>query len=102
MPTVVAPYINQTSITSFGMQMNFCEMRQDDISAVLKLRLFTRENWITMAELADQGITPESVSEALDLKTNGWVCEDEGRINFVVLCMADTLDMQRRQKKGAI
>ncbi len=84
------------------MHIIFREMRQDDISAVLKLCSLTRENWITMAELADLGITPESVSEALDVKTKGRVCEDEGRINFVVLCMADTLDMQRRQKKGAI
>ena len=60
--------------------MNFREMRHDDISAVLKLRTSTRENRMTMAELADLGITPESVSEALNVKTKGWVCENEQRI----------------------
>lgn len=60
--------------------MIFRELQHEDINAVLKLRTLTRENRMTKADLANLGITPESVAGALGVKTKGWVCEYEGRI----------------------
>ena len=60
--------------------MKYREMLQKDIAAIFRLRTSTRENRMSIKELADLGITPESVSQALKVKTKGWVCEEAGMI----------------------
>jgi ribosomal protein S18 acetylase RimI-like enzyme len=60
--------------------MEYREIRQEDIAAIFKVRASTRENRMTMEELSNLGITPESVSRALKRHTKGWVCEDAGKI----------------------
>ena len=55
-------------------------MLQKDIAAIFRVRTSTRENRMSIKELADLGITPESVSQALKVKTKGWVCEEAGKI----------------------
>jgi ribosomal protein S18 acetylase RimI-like enzyme len=60
--------------------MKYREMLQKDIATIFKVRTSTRENRMTMEELADLGITSESVSQALKVKTKGWVCEEAGKI----------------------
>ena len=60
--------------------MKYREMLQKDIAAIFRLRTSTRENRMSIKELADLDITPESVSQALKVKTKGWVCEEAGMI----------------------
>ena len=58
--------------------MNFREMHQKDMTAIFAVRTSTRENRMTMEELKDRNITPESVSQILKKDVKGWVCEDQG------------------------
>jgi len=60
--------------------MKYREMLQKDITAIFRVRTSTRENRMSIKELADLGIAPESVSKALKVKTKGWVCEEAGKI----------------------
>ena len=62
------------------MCMQYREMRQEDIAAIFRVRTSTRENRMTMEELANLDITAESVSQALNIMTKGWVCEEAGKI----------------------
>jgi ribosomal protein S18 acetylase RimI-like enzyme len=55
-------------------------MKREDVDAVLHLRTLTRENALTMEELAERGITPESTSRLLEEDVKGWVCEESGEI----------------------
>lgn len=60
--------------------MEIREMREDDIEAVIKVRLSTRENVVTLQELEDNyGVTPESLAAAMRGTVRGWLCEDGGR-----------------------
>ena len=44
------------------------------------VRIATRENAYTMAELAELDITPENVTALLDDTHRGWLCEDADQI----------------------
>ena len=60
--------------------MQYREMKREDVEEVLRVRTLTRENALTMEELADMGITPESTSRLLEEDVRGWVCEESGEV----------------------
>jgi GNAT superfamily N-acetyltransferase len=55
------------------------EIDKSDIKDILDIRVSTKENHFSMAELAEVGVTPESIAEWLDGSVNGWVCEMSGK-----------------------
>jgi len=55
-------------------------MKREDVGEVLRVRTLTRENALTMEELADRDITPESTARLLSEDVKGWVCEESGQI----------------------
>ena len=66
----------------------FRQMTPDDIPAVLAVRFATRENAVTLEELAqDYGITPASIAQAMQSDVRGWLCETEGQV--VAFAMGD-------------
>ena len=58
------------------MSLRFRQMTVTDLPAVFTLRTMTRENTMTMAELADRGVTPDSLAAAMSRSVEGWLCED--------------------------
>jgi len=60
---------------------SYREMTADDVPAVLAVRFATRENAITLEELAqDYGITPARIAESLKGDVRGWLCAAEGDV----------------------
>ncbi len=59
--------------------MKLREIEKADIQAILDMRVSTKENHFSMQDLADIGITPESVSAWLDDSTKGWIFEVSGQ-----------------------
>jgi GNAT superfamily N-acetyltransferase len=58
----------------------FREISISDLPAVFDVRLSTRENAVTLAELERvHGITPASLALALRGRARGWLCEEAGR-----------------------
>jgi ribosomal protein S18 acetylase RimI-like enzyme len=55
--------------------MNIREIEQSDIQDILDIRVATKENHFSMQDLADIGITSQSVSKWLDGSIKGWICE---------------------------
>lgn len=49
-----------------------------DIPAIFAVRTAVKENSATMQRLAEIGITPISVAEALQSHCKGWVADDDG------------------------
>lgn len=70
-----------------GGEMNFREITPPDVPALFVLRPKTRENAMTVEELHDLGINPQSVTEGLARTTKGWLCEIAGEV--VGFAMAD-------------
>jgi ribosomal protein S18 acetylase RimI-like enzyme len=60
--------------------MKFREMQPQDIAGVFAVRTRTRENRLTMEELKNRGITPESILQIINESAKGWVCEDGNEI----------------------
>jgi len=67
--------------------MKFREITAADVPALFVVRPKTRENVMTVEQLARLGINPQSVTESLDQSTKGWVCDDAGKV--VAFAMAD-------------
>lgn len=64
------------------------EMTPADLGAVFALRTSTRENRVTMEELADEyGITVASLAVAMATGVRGWLVEDEGVV--IAFAMGD-------------
>lgn len=61
-----------------------------DIPAVFEVRTGVRENHMSMAELAEIGVTPDTLSGMLEGDGRGWVAEEEGRV--LAFAMADAAD----------
>lgn len=61
-----------------------------DIPAVFELRTGVRENHMSMEELADIGVTPDTLAGMLGGDGRGWVAEEEGRV--LAFAMADAAD----------
>lgn len=58
-----------------------------DVAGMFEVRTQVRENNMSLAELAELGITPESLPDMLRGSGRGWVACDEGRV--VAFAMAD-------------
>jgi ribosomal protein S18 acetylase RimI-like enzyme len=67
--------------------LRFREIAAADVPALFFVRPKTRENAMTVEELARLGIDPRSVAEGLTQSTRGWLCEDTGQV--VAFAMAD-------------
>lgn len=59
--------------------MVFRKIDKSDIKDILDIRVSTKENHFSMTDLADVGVTPESVAQWLDGSVHGWVCEISDR-----------------------
>jgi len=60
--------------------MRIREINKSDIEEILTVRTSTIENHFSLNDLADIGITKQSVSGWLDDSIKGWVCEISGQI----------------------
>ena len=60
--------------------MNYREIQQQDMAGIFKVRTSTRENRLTMEELANRGVTPESTMQILQEYAKGWLCEDSEKV----------------------
>ena len=59
--------------------MRLREIEKTDIKDILDIRVSTKENHFNMTDLAEVGVTPESIAEWLDGSVKGWVCEISGK-----------------------
>ena len=60
-------------------------MTDSDLKAVFDIRLAVTENTVTMEYLKLVGITPSTISAALNGRANGWVCTDKNIVvGFVI------------------
>jgi len=60
--------------------VNIREIVAGDIAQLFEVRVRTRENRITLEQLAHIGITPQSVAEGIDDTLKGWLYEESGRV----------------------
>ncbi len=56
------------------------EIEAKDIPALFVVRPKTRENAMTVEELASIGITPDSMVAAINASQRGWLYEDDGQV----------------------
>lgn len=63
------------------------EIAQPDIPDLFAVRVVTRENAMTLEELARFGVTEDSIREVLGASHRGWLCEVDGRV--VAFAMGD-------------
>ena len=56
------------------------EIQDRDVPLLFPVRVATRENRMSMAELADIGITEETIREAIKGSHKGWLFEQDGSI----------------------
>lgn len=59
--------------------MKFRKIVKSDIKTILEIRISTKENHFSLSDLANIGITPQSLSEWLDGTIKGWICEISGK-----------------------
>ena len=52
----------------------------DDLPKFFTVRLSARENRVSMEDLVEYNITPESLALAMTKDVRGWLAETEGRI----------------------
>jgi len=60
--------------------MIFREIRVEDMAAIFDVRVRTWHNPNGVVEMAQMGITHESVIELMQESHRGWLAEDEGRV----------------------
>jgi len=63
------------------------EANSADLPGISRVRTSVRENLLTLEQLAERGITEESVAASLLLNGKGWVAECDGEV--VAFSMAD-------------
>jgi ribosomal protein S18 acetylase RimI-like enzyme len=73
--------------------MKFRVIIAADVPELFKVRVATRENALSLAQLADLGITEDSVRLMLQKTHRGWLCEIEGRIAGFAIGNGDTGEM---------
>ena len=56
------------------------EARFDDVPGMFHVRTSVSENLLSVDQLAERGITPESVAASLATSAKGWVAEFDGRV----------------------
>ena len=59
--------------------MRLREILKTDIEDILDIRVSTKENHFSMADLSEVGVTPESIAEWLEGSVKGWLCEESGK-----------------------
>jgi GNAT superfamily N-acetyltransferase len=60
--------------------MNYREIEPRDVATLFAVRVATRENALSLDELAALGIIEESVLAILGASHRGWLCEADGRV----------------------
>ncbi len=60
--------------------MEFREILASDVPALFEMRPRTRENAMTVEELARIGITEETVIGSFSVSCRGWLCADSGEV----------------------
>jgi ribosomal protein S18 acetylase RimI-like enzyme len=79
-----AVQFGQQSLSRISMKpemLSIREMTTTDIPDVFAVRVSTVENNVTMRELEEEyELTPDSLADAIQLSSKGWVCEVEGKI----------------------
>ena len=60
--------------------MQFREIVAEDVPALFVMRPKTRENAMTVAQLARLGITVETLTDSLSVSHKGWLCADAGEV----------------------
>jgi len=60
--------------------MIFREITVQDVPELFAVRVATRENALSMAELKRLGITEATVTDMIGTSHRGWLCELEGRV----------------------
>ncbi len=64
-----------------GVQLTIREIRQEDVPALLCVRVATRENALSLEQLERLGITEATVPDMLEKGTHrGWLCEADGDV----------------------
>jgi len=58
--------------------MRLREIERTDIKDILDIRVSTIENHFSMTDLAEVGVTQESIAKWLEGSVKGWVCEISG------------------------
>jgi ribosomal protein S18 acetylase RimI-like enzyme len=76
-----------------GVNMRIREIRVADVPDLFEVRVATRENVLSRAELTRMGITVESVSTMLGTSHDGWLCEADGRVAGFAMGNRDTGEM---------
>jgi GNAT superfamily N-acetyltransferase len=74
-------------------KMFFREIDKSDIKDILDIRVSTKENHFSMSDLAEVGVTPESIAEWLDGTVKGWICEISGKPVGFTLADSKTAEM---------
>ena len=64
-------------------------MRVDDMGETFRVRTSVTENALSLEQLEQMGITPESVVASLASRSRGWVAELDGRVVAFAIADAD-------------
>ena len=68
--------MNQGEVVTFSIR----RIAVDDLPEIFAVRLSARENGVSMEDLVEYNITPESLALAMTKDVRGWLVETEGRI----------------------
>lgn len=68
------------------------KIEHDDVPALFLVRVATRENALSLDQLASLGITEATIHEAIDGSHAGWLYEDQGTV--VAFAMGDYVDKE--------
>ena len=69
------------------------EIEESDIPALFVVRPQTRENAMSVDELATIGITPDSISAAINGTHKGWLYESQGEVGGFAMGNADNAEL---------
>ncbi len=69
------------------------EIVEDDIPALFVVRPQTRENAMSVEELASIGITPDSMRAAINGSHRGWLFEKEGEVGGFAMGDSDKAEL---------
>lgn len=65
--------------------MRYRKITHTDIPSLFQVRTSTRENCVTLLELEAIGVTPGSISAALDGDLSGWIGEQQSKaVGFIL------------------
>ncbi|HEY7727980.1 MAG TPA: GNAT family N-acetyltransferase [Candidatus Eisenbacteria bacterium] len=73
--------------------MSYREIGERDVPALFSVRVATRENALSLDELARLGITEASVLSMLRTTHRGWLCEENGRVVAFAMGNRETGEM---------